>query len=197
VLNRFELYETQMQGYLAIKSLSFQHKPDVKLSTVKVKSGLYKPSALFTQHSLILTSITGIAPIVNSQVHGKRKRRTNSITSLLQGDSHVWPFHDKFLHELVPLMFEFSVAKIRKGNKTRSVKSVNLRFRKKIGSQIEFSSLVNSNMQDTYRGIYLPLTLSLIFNEFNRYSVIENYLRMIRLPVLLFRRGARQIFDAA
>jgi hypothetical protein len=190
VLSRFELYNTQLLEYLSIKTLMFQSGgPRIDLSSFKVSAGLYKPAALFVQHTLILASIAGLAPITKSQVHGKRKRRTHSLTVDLYGKRLVWPFYDKFLHGLVPFMSEFSVLKTRKGPLLNSTKSLNIRLRKKLGAQQEFSGLVNLNMQDTYRGIYLPLTISLVFKESIRYSLLENYLRMVRLPLVLFRRS--------
>jgi hypothetical protein len=192
-MNRFELYNTQLQEYLGIKATSFQYKARVELSSFKIKAGLYKPSALFTQHSLILASITGLAPIIISQVHGKRKRRTNSLTVGLYGKQQIWPFHDKFLHELIPFMAELGVSKIRKGIMNRA-KSISIRWRKKLGTLSEFAYLVSAPMQDTYRGVYLPLTVNLIFTEFTRYTLIEQYIRMLRLPLVLFRRGSRGNF---
>lgn len=191
--NRFELYNVQLQEYLGVKSPAFQYKTGIEFSSFKIKAGLYKPSALFIQHSLVLASITGLAPIVNTQVHGKRKRRTNSLNVGLYGKQQIWPFYDKFLHELVPFMFELGTSKIREGRASVRAKSINIRLRKKLGAQTEFANLVSATMQDTYRGIYLPLTISLIFKEFTRYTLVENYLRMIRLPLILFRRGSRAV----
>jgi hypothetical protein len=104
--NRFNLYNTQLLEYFSIKTATFHHETSVGFSSLKIKAGLYKPSGLFTQHNLILASITGLAPVVNSQVHGKRKRRTNSLTVVLYGKQAIWSFHDKFLHELVPFIAE-------------------------------------------------------------------------------------------
>ena len=50
-------------------------------------------------------------------------------------------------------------------------------------------------MYNNHKGIFLPMSIHLVFNKSMNHVQNENYLRMLRLPVNLFNRRSRPAFD--
>ena len=90
-------------------------------------------------------------------------------------------------------MYEFSTPKTKKYKKLTS--TYNLRVRQKLTNIEEFSDLIENAMYDTHKGIYLPLTLNFKLSQVVSNFNCELYLRMLRLPVNLFKRSKRPAFD--
>lgn len=82
MLHRFERYNNSVLSAMASKSFLFVKTPGV-LESVHLVAGLYRPTSLSLEHGLILTSISSVVPIAKSQLHGKRQKRTVSLSAAL------------------------------------------------------------------------------------------------------------------
>jgi hypothetical protein len=63
-----------------------------------------------------------------------------------------------------------------------------IRLRQKLGFFEDFNDLIEPSYYDTYKGIFLPLTMNLNFTKVSSNLCHEHYLRMIRLPVFMCKR---------
>ena len=190
---RYQYYNSTILGFIAHKSNYFIYK-NIVLNKIIINAGAYKPSALFLQHVLLLTTLTARPANLAYQLHGKRQKRTVSINTKLI-NRYIWSFLDKFIQQFIPAITDFKTIKFKKS--TQYVNNYTLRIRQKLGIFIEFDNLVEANMYDTFRGVYLPLTIHFKFNT--QYPQIwnENYLRMLKLPLNLYKFKFRPAFDDA
>lgn len=191
--SRYELWQPWIINFSSSKFVNFVAKTPISLKKVNANAGLYKPNALFSQHSLILASITGLAPITKFQMHGKRQKRTVLVGVKLE-KQYIWPFLDKYVHELLQYISDFKTPKFNKGkNQLNNVYS--LRLRHKLGSFDDFNDLISTVMHDSYKGIFLPLTAHFQLNQKSSHMRNETYLRMLRLPVTMYKRHMKPAFD--
>jgi hypothetical protein len=82
-----------------------------------------------------------------------------------------------------------------KGRLCKITRAFTLRFRQKFTIVDEFEDILDSNLYDTHKGVYLPLTLHLKLVTPVKPALLEMYLRMLRLPVTLHRRKPRPAYD--
>jgi len=90
-------------------------------------------------------------------------------------------------------MYEFTTPKTKKYKKL--IYGFGIRIRQKFSIVQEFSDLIDAQMYDTYKGIYLPLTLHFQLSRLTSFFEAETYFRMQQLPVNFFRRTKRPAFD--
>jgi hypothetical protein len=190
LVNRVENYKLYSQSALRVKINSYGVVPSSVFS-VKISAGLYKPSLLTLQHNLIFASLVGKPPMTRYQTHGKRKKRTVSLNANLIG-RYVFPVLDKLVYEILPILSDFKTPKWRKGGASRSYA---LRIRQKFMYYDQFEDLITNQMHDSYRGVFLPLNVSVIFATPQPHSINEICLRSMHLPVSLFKRNPRPAFD--
>ena len=108
-VNRLENYKLYLHSALSIKINNYGVVRNSVFS-VEISAGLYKPSLLTLQHSLIFASLVGKPPITHYQTHGKRKKRTASLNASLEG-RHVFPVLDKLIYEILPILSDFKTPK--------------------------------------------------------------------------------------
>jgi hypothetical protein len=90
-------------------------------------------------------------------------------------------------------MYEFSTPSSKKYSNLLNV--FNLRIRQRFYGVEEFKDLIEPSMYDMYKGIYLPLSLHFQLSKIISNISSEIYLRMLRLPINLFKRIKRPAFD--
>ncbi len=73
--------------------------------------------------------------------------------------------------------------------------SYTLRVRQKFSYYDEFDDLISNQMYDSYKGVFLPLNININFNNSKSHINNETYLRLIHLPINLFKRHPRPAFD--
>ena len=189
--SRLDIYCLTGAGMLSAKNITYSGLITQKISAIYLVAGLYKPSFHLINHSLIVASLSGKPPVITYQVHGKRQRRTSAACVFLLG-SYICPFLDKFVHEVLPIVTDFRSPKWQKGLPS---KSYTLRIRHKFNSLDDFDDLVDPIMHDSHKGIFLPLTIHFIYNKLFSHAFNENFFRMLRVPICLFRRRFRPAFD--
>jgi len=190
-MNRLNLHTFYTKGVINLKTNIFSKNHTNGIKSLVVSAGLYKPSLLTIQHSLILASIVGKPPAMAHQIHGKRKRRTASLNvRLLKND--VFPALSKLTYEILPILSNF---KTPKWHKSGQAFSYTLRLRQKFNYYDEFEDLLSNQMYDSYRGVFLPLNININFNNSTSHTNNEIYLRSVHLPVNLFKRRPRPAFD--
>jgi hypothetical protein len=190
-LHRYKRSHDLFANYFDSKRPNFIISNTAVLDSVGIQAGLYKINSLLPEHGLILSNLTGQPSQTNFQLHGKRQRRTVSTGAQLT-HARVWPLIDKFMHELITHMQDFSTPKSRK---SMWLMSHTLRIRQKFTIIDSFEDLIENVMYDTNKGIYLPLTLHFNLKNAAKSSVVETYLRMLQLPISLFLRKPRPAFD--
>jgi hypothetical protein len=158
---------------------------------IRLVAGLYKPSSIRLEHGLILSAISGALPIARYQLHGKRQKRTVSLTNYLVNGSEI--FLDKLVHEVLPRVADFRTPKLRRPTSN----NFQLRLRQKISPLADFADLVEPSMFDDYRGVFLPLTVHFIFKniQFVTSQTRVAYLRMLRLPFNFYKVRVAPAFD--
>ena len=108
--NRLILHSTMSSGVLSIKNIHYSCSALHGFSSVSLTAGLYKPNLMYTKHSLIVSAISGKTACLSYQSHGKRQRRTSSTGVRLLGNT-IWPFLNKFIHELLPIIRDLRTPK--------------------------------------------------------------------------------------
>jgi hypothetical protein len=109
-MNRLQNYQLYIKSATNIKINLFQNSYYESIVKLNITAGLYKPSMLYLQHSLILSSIVGQPPIAGFQVHGKRMRRTASLYNKLN-KAHIFPVLHKIIYEVMPILSDFKTPK--------------------------------------------------------------------------------------
>jgi len=190
---RYQLYQSTIVGFTAHKIGIYGFK-SLLLERLVVVAGAYKPASLLLQHILVLSSLVGASPSLSYQLHGKRQKRTvSAMVGLLR--NNIWAFLDKFTQQFLLAVNDFKTIKAKKSIK--SANSYTIRIRQKLGYFDDFIGFIEASMYDTHRGVYLPLTTHLIFSSCSPHTWNEGYLRLLKIPVNLFKRNLRPAFDDA
>ncbi len=191
--SRLQYYTFCSIPWIITKSLYFTYNNYNLLTKVILSAGLYKPNSFFTQHSLMLANLSSQPAEISYQSHGKRHRRTvsahNQITNKM-----LLPIIDKIVHEVIPIASDFKTPKWYKNKKT---KAYTLRIRHKFLTYDNFDNLTTATMFDTYRGVYLPLSIHIVVNKNHSQSYNEMCLRLYRLPINIYKKRYRPAFDDA
>lgn len=187
-MQRLAKYNYIIQNVLASKSSLFSYRR-VRLN-MKLVAGLYKPASIKLEHGLILSSLSGFLAIAKPQLHGKRKKRTVSLTAVLT-NNNVWPALNKLVNELLPKISDFRTPKFQKPNST----SYTFKLKQKFTPLPDFEDLVSSEMFDNHRGVFLPLSVHLSFDKNLPAQATETYLRALRVPLHFYTRYPAPAFD--
>jgi len=190
--NRLYYYSLFIASARHAKFNSFSSKCITKLLRVDISAGLYKPNHVYLQHSLILTSIMGTPVSVYHQTHGKRRKRTVRLNAqVLQ--YQMWAVLDKLMQELFPVFMNYKTPKWRKNLQSSSY---SMRIRQKYAIYEDFEDLVDPILYDSYKGIYLPLTIHFQFYQgASSHMMCENYLRSVKIPASFYTRKPRPAYD--
>ena len=187
-MQRLEKYNYIIQNAVSSKSFLFSYKR--ASLNLKLVAGLYKPASIKLEHGLILSSLSGLLAIAKPQLHGKRKKRTVSLTTVLT-NSNVWPALNKLVSELLPKISDFRTPKFQKPN----CSSYTIKLKQKFTPLTDFEDLVSSDMFDSHRGVFLPLSVHLSFDKNLPVQAAETYLRALRIPLHFYTRHPAPAFD--
>lgn len=191
-LHRFELAGRIYSNFFSSKFLIFHRQVPVSFKNININAGLYKVSSTMPEHSLILGSLAIKPATVQYIAYGKRQRQSVIIKSVLI-NKEVFAMLDKFLHEFTITLHELKTPKIKKTKKVFN--SIGLRIRQKLMDNPEFSELLYGKMYDTFKGIYLPLTVHFTIKKQSNFQLEETFFRMHRIPVTFYRVRQRPAFD--
>lgn len=158
--------------------------------TLRLVAGLYKPASVKLEHGLIVSSLAGMLATARPQLHGKRQKRTVSLT-VSPAPAGAWSAIDKLVSELLPRIGDFRTPKFRRPENN----NYSLRLRQKFTPLVDFEDLVSSEMFDSHRGIFLPLTAHFYLGGPVPGQVAETYLRILRLPFTFYARRPAPAFD--
>lgn len=164
-----------------------------QLFQLNIQAGLYKINNIFLQHSFLLSALTGQPSLINFQTHGKKRKKTLNFSAILLKTYYLF-FLDKFLHELLPSFVDFKFFKFHKNKYCNKYNAYSLRFRYRIGFFPEFDNLIETSFYNSYRSIYLPLTIHFIFNTFEPLCFHELFIRMLRMPIFWYKRNYNEIY---
>jgi len=101
-------------------------------------------------------------------------------------------FNDKLWHSIALRIFDYKTPKLRKHLES---KSYTIRFRHKFMQISEFHDWVEPFMYNKHKAIFLPITVNYIFQFIENHLVNETYLRMMQIPLILYRKKVRAAFD--
>lgn len=190
-MQRIARYNSCLLSNLASKSFLFLPS-FIKLRTLIMVAGLYRPQSINLEHGLILSSIAGALAIARPQLHGKRQKRTVSLTTV-SNQSTLWQPIDKLLNEVLPRVSDFKTLKFRKP----AIHSYSLRLKQKLTPLVDFEDLISPSMYDTHRGVFLPLTSHFNLQSAINHLISEHYLRMLRIPFNFYVKRKSPAFDDA
>jgi len=87
VLHRYKLTHKFFKNYFNSKVVSyFKLQRSLRLKSLKINAGLFKPAALLPEHSIILNNLAGAPTQFAFQFHGKRRRKTVALFAYLFND---------------------------------------------------------------------------------------------------------------
>jgi len=101
------------QNFLLSKSSSCDISNIPKVYSTKIVSGHFQFNQLYAEHGLIFSEVFGQLPVLNTHIHGKRKKLTVSLSSNLVLNN-TWSFLDKFINITLPSLEDFRTPKICK-----------------------------------------------------------------------------------
>lgn len=185
---RLKKYDYVIKSSLASKAVVLS--APITCLRVKLVAGLYKPASIKLEHGLVLAALSNAMPVAGYQLHGKRRKRTVSLTNNFKFAGQVL---DKIIHELLPRVGDFRTPKVRRPLNNNYV----MRIRQKFTPLEDFEDLISSEMFDQHRGIFLPLNIHLSFLSTmpTRAQIGPHYLRMLRLPLNFYQRHKAPAFD--
>lgn len=190
-MDRLENYKLYLQSILNIKINRYAGDYVGEMCSVTVTAGLYKPGSITFQHNLIFASVVGKPPLTSYQTHGKRLKRTVSLSAKLS-QHHIFPVLSKLTYEILPILSDFKTPKWKKNNTSHSY---TLRIRQRFTYYDEFEDLISNQMHEGHKGVFLPLDININFTGSQSHVSNEIYLRLIHLPVSMFKRKLRPAFD--
>lgn len=189
-MHRLKRYRSVTNTNLASKSFTF-NPASARLKKTVLTAGLYKPNSIRLEHGLMLNALAGALSLAKSQLHGKRQKRTHSMATAFPGDNAL-PAVDKITHELLPRISDFQSPKFKKP----ATRNYTLRLNQRFNPLVDFEDLLDAELFDTHRGVFLPVTLHLNLAAHKKYHQLsEHYLRMLRLPLAFYKKHQAPAFD--
>src|SRR4051812_32968593 len=158
----------------------------IKIKKISVMAGPYKPAGFYRAHPLVFNSIVGKFPRYKYQQHGKREKETVSIITEYRSQEDIGAFLGRFINAIFPSVADMRTMKNIK--RARTSNSVSFRMRYRFGVNFpDCDELIVDEMHDTKRGVFLPLVVTIHFDNALKLPVIEDFIRMIRLPMSFYR----------
>jgi len=188
-MHRLERYDTIIKSDLASKSFFFLNKQSA-FSLISLAAGLYKAASITPEHALIFNILCGALGVPRLQVHGKKRKTTLSLSTQLV-KKNKWIIFDKLVNELLPRINDFYSLKFHKPESS----NFTLRLKQKFTPLTDFEELVNLNMYNTHKGIFLPLTVHFNLVNTGYHQVNEQYLRMLKLPFIFYVKRPAPALD--
>src|SRR6187402_688754 len=161
------------------------------LTSLGVVGGLFKVNAVELQHILIFSNLVGKVPSVLSQIHGKKKKHTLSLSAGLSVPYINFAL-DKFVNELLPKVFDFKTTRLRRVKKKYF--NCTFKLRNRYTPLPDFSDLVEPEMYAKNKGLFLPLAYNFRITK-DKIKDTEDYLRKLQLPFNFFRKKFKAAFD--
>jgi hypothetical protein len=168
------------------KSSGLVTSGSVKIKKISVMAGPYKPVGFYRAHPLVFNSVVGKFPRYKYQQHGKREKETVSIVADYVSQELIGAFLGRLINAIFPSVADMRTMKNIK--RTRTANSVSFRMRYRFGVNFpDCDELIVDEMHDTKRGVFLPLMVTIHFGSELKLPVVEDLIRMIRLPVGFYR----------
>lgn len=182
---RYKKYQYLTISYCLSKISSEYNLNDIRLTSIVVTAGHFKPAGLYPEHSLLFSSLIGKSPLLKTYVHGKRLRRTVTLVSNLSYNKSIL-FVDKFVNEILPASVDFTAFYFKP-----SVKIKNLTCHFKYYFELdELAGLISERLFK--KDIFIPLCLQFVFSD-NVGSLLQQELclRIMRLPFMFYKTTIR------
>jgi len=138
------------------------------VTSAQIEAGHFRLNHAHPEHSLILSALTGKAPLTKLYTHGKRRRNTITISSSISRPLHII---DKLLTYTLPHIEDVDMV-LRKSSSFYS-----WRVRRYLSTP-ETDNLISDRI--LRKEIFMPLFINIHMNH-EQHS--HNYLRMLRFPI--------------
>jgi hypothetical protein len=182
-MTRYSKYNYIIKNYQISKFNNFDNKDVLTIDTIAVNAGHFKPSLVYIEHGLILSSISFSIPKASLYKHGKRQKNTIELYS--DSSSNLkWSTLDNILNIFLPLIGDIKQMHFKRQ------KFESLKYSWRIRNFFEWDNL-NILFSDRIlkKQIFLPLSINFKFksesnNNFINNFIIEQVMRMYKLPIL-------------
>jgi len=160
-----------------------------------VSTGLLKPSGIKEQHVLIFVNLVGVLPFLKAQCHGKRKKRTVALSTLLLG-RFIWASLDKFINEVFAKVVDFGTIRLGRVSKKKERGFCNYTYKlnRYYNPLVDFAELITNEMYAEHRGLFLSLEYHFTVCAKNT-KAVEDHFHKLQLPFIFFKRKHRPAFD--
>jgi hypothetical protein len=176
---RYQKYNYLTQNFQLSKSKVFKTTKLISIKSLDILAGHFKPTSTFVEHGLLLTNICGQIPYTKLFKHGKRLKNTVTIQTSTSS-KWKWSILDKFLTSFLP-----SISDLKEYNSKKSKLSL---YSWRIRSFFEWADAdVLLSDRVTKKDTFLPLFVNVNLNHKHSQKLNEDYLRMLRIPVNLFK----------
>lgn len=183
MIQRYKKSHTLSLLWFSSIDLFFLAGQSVKLSELRFEIGHLKEGELFPEHSIISTEVNAAVP--QALVHYHLIRRIEKYTFSTYSDVSFfrWNVLECFINEFLPEMDTYKESKLRHYGKK-------LVYRRR-GRCLEFVRLSGfKTARTTYRRDPYPFSMQLSYYPFKGVLLknVENYFRMFRLPVRVYKK---------
>lgn len=145
-----------------------------------VEIGHYKFNSVFSEHPIMFNTLVNQNPCLNFHTHGKRLKKTITLTSTLTGNL-LLNFIDRFINTILPVTPDLQIFRFRRSRLAHS-------YQLHLNRRFEWTA-VNPLISDrvSHKENFLPTNISLNVQSSPLKIWGESYLRMFRYPVEFYR----------
>lgn len=175
-MSRYKNYNYILKS-LQISKFNLNNKNFTSLKSLELQAGHFKLNQFYSEYGLLFYSLTNQFPNIKIFKHGKRLKNTVILYSEIT-DTNKWHVLNKFIYEFLPLVSNISIISQKRKNKLTNKYSLRIR------SYFEFEE-IDTLITDRLikRDIFLPIFFNITLSNNNKLNN-ENYLRMLRLPII-------------
>jgi hypothetical protein len=192
-LNRYFFHHNNIYKYEINKFGNLKFKHFGWLQSLKIVAGLFTLSEIRSQHILLAMSLIGKQAQPVAQLHRRKQYYTGAFEFLFLKKT-VWELIDKFVHEIIPVFFDFLTPKFKKG-KVKKTNTYTWHVRYLMKMYDEFNLLLIEEFYKSHRGIFLPLHMHFTFSKMQDHFSNECYFHMLRYPFWFYKKKRKPTHD--
>ena len=180
--SRYLKYHYLLNSCLLSKQNLYKSDELPRITRLNVTAGHYKLNGLFIEHGLIFLSLMSRTPVLKLFLHGKRLKRTFTLQTSFFNKAGSLKFLDKFINLTLPNMEDL----VQSTQHRRLNVAVGYEWRTRYYFEgPELSNFVSERL--VRRGVFMPLSILVLFQKDLAIASSELYLRMLRLPVFFIK----------
>lgn len=189
-MNRYFKYNYIVQNYQLSKFNIYNKEKFISINELEVNAGHFKPNNLYVEHGLLLSNITSLTPQTVLFKHGKRLKNTVLLKTKISS-IYKWEVLDNFLNLFIPLIGDLKQPYLKRSKH----ESYKYSWRIRNFFEWEDSNILLSE-RVLKKNIFLPIFFNITLknkDNIKKYNyMVEQVLRMFRIPIKLYKRTKEQ-----